>query len=95
MRIFFFSTAACRRQTGHFRPGKQKTLEAAGTTPAASSTAGVGIPAGCYAGKRIEKRLPLPIPLSTEIVPPCASTNSLEMASPNPLPWTFVPGTRK
>ena len=48
-----------------------------------------------YTGSRIENRLPLPISLSTEIVPPCASTNSFEMASPSPLPCTFVPGTRK
>ena len=47
------------------------------------------------AGSRIEKRLPRPISLSTEIVPPCASTNSFEMASPSPLPCTLVPGTRK
>ena len=50
---------------------------------------------GIHTGSRIEKRLPLPISLSTPIVPPCASTNSLEMASPNPLPCTLVPGTRK
>ena len=48
-----------------------------------------------YTGSRIENRLPLPISLSTEIVPPCASTNSFEMANPSPLPCTFVPGTRK
>ena len=40
-------------------------------------------------------RHPFPISLSIEIVPPCASTKSFEMASPNPLPWTLVPGTRK
>ena len=95
MRILFLFDSRLPPPDRTFPSGKPKTLDAAGTTPAASSTAGVGIPAGCYAGKRIEKRLPLPIPLSTEIVPPCASTNSLEMASPNPLPWTFVPGTRK
>ena len=50
---------------------------------------------GGQTGSVIVNRLPCPIWLSTPIVPPCASTNSFEIASPRPLPCTFVPGTRK
>lgn len=48
-----------------------------------------------YIGSIIVKRDPLPNSLSTDMEPPCASTNSLEIASPNPLPCTLVPGMRK
>ena len=41
------------------------------------------------------KRLPFPNSLSTERVPPCASTKSLDIDNPNPLPCTFVPGTHQ
>jgi len=36
--------------------------------------------------KEMTKRLPLPISLSTLMFPPCASTKSLDMANPKPLP---------
>jgi len=39
--------------------------------------------------------LPAPNLLSTVICPPCASINSLLIASPSPVPSFFVPGTRK
>ena len=50
---------------------------------------------GSYAFNLSIKRLPFPNSLSTERVPPCASTKSLDIDNPNPLPCTFVPGTRK
>jgi hypothetical protein len=41
-------------------------------------------------GKAKENVVPFPSLLSTEMVPPWASTSLLQMANPNPVPLGFV-----
>jgi hypothetical protein len=52
-----------------------------------------GIMQNCYlaTGSKKKKRLPLPISLSTQILPFCAAIKSLEIASPNPEPDLLSP----
>src|SRR5205085_133477 len=60
-----------------------------------SFIAGWDLPRCNYTGNSKQNIAPWPISLSTQILPPCASMKSLEMAKPKPVPFDLEPGTWK